>query len=83
LSFGLLLLEFIHLVHFVSTLEVDIFGSNARLFVELDIHRWLVTNQDRSLQVEMQDYNELVRSTGLVKEVFYIREDNVNFLALG
>jgi len=81
LSFSLFLLELIHLVHVALSAEVDILSSNTRLFVELHIHSWLVSNQNWCFHVEMENHDQLVSGTRLIEQVFDIGEDDVDFLS--
>ena len=66
----------------MAALEVDVLSSDARLFVKLDIHGWLVSDQDRRLQVEVQKDNKLVGGARLVEEVLDVREHYVHLLTL-
>ena len=81
--FSLFLLKLVHLIHFVSALEVDILSSDTRLLVELNVRGWLVINQNRCLQMEMDDDDELISCAGLIEQVLHIGEADVHFVTLG
>jgi hypothetical protein len=77
------LLELIDVVHLVaSTLEVNVLSSHTRLLKELDILNLFGADQDRLLQVEMNNNDNFFRSTRLEETVLDVREADINLLAL-
>ena len=84
LSFCLFLLQLVHIIHSSSTtFKVDVFSSDTRLLVELNVLCLLLTKQDRHLQVEVENHDQLVSSTRLVEAMLDVREANIYLLALG
>ena len=73
LSFTLLLLNFIVVVHPSSvSAHIDIIRDIDRLLVELDIEGLLVAQSDRLLQVEMNYSDQLILFAGLEEAMFDI-----------
>jgi hypothetical protein len=65
-----------------ATLEVNVLSSHTRLLKELDVLDLFGADQDRLLQVEMNNHNNFFRSTRLEETVLDVRETNVNLLTL-
>ena len=64
-----------------STLKIDVLSSHAGLFKELNIVDLLGTDQDRLLQMEVNNHYDFLRSARLEEAVLDVRETHINFLA--
>jgi len=64
-----------------ATLEVDIFSSDTRLFEELNVIHFLVSDQNRLFQMEVNYHNNFFRCAWLEEAVLDVGETDINFLA--
>ena len=84
LTFPLLLLEFVDVVHsLASSPHIYIFRSDAWLFEELYIADFLIPNQNRLFEVEVDHHDNFLRWTWLEEAMLNIGETNVDFLPFG